>query len=758
MRRTDSKPMNRHHWRFVRVGSFAQVLLKTADDLRHLGELDQKLWATLSCPTTGLEFDQPTLDLLDSDTDGHIRARDLIESVAWVCRRLKDPADLFLRAAALPLDAIDDDRTEGIILRKTARHILDFLGEREAQAITAQHTAESQRILAGTRFNGDGVITPETAEDQALSAAIEDIMACVGTLPDRSGLDGIDQTLSERFFDAAEAYLALWEEGSAYAEQQLPLGDDTPEAFAALSAVQAKIDDFFTRVRLAAFDASAAEFLNPSAEDYASVAHGTLCAQAAGLVGFPIARIGPTAELPLADGLNPGWISAVQVFRSRVVSPLLGPIEQLSEPQWREIKAAFEDYRDWVTKSSDSPVAALGPVRVKALLRGQIRAGLKALIAEDCKAANLADAIQDVDRLVRYYQHLDTLLQSYVSFQDFYTPGQIAVFQAGTLYLDGRSCALCIRVESPDSHSELATLSRTFLVYCRCCRRGGDETMTIVAAVTNGHAENLIVGRHGVFYDRRDQDWDTTVIKVITYPISVREAAWLPYRRVGRAVSQWVERFSSAREKAIDEGSGKTIDALTSPAQTGGAAKSSFDIARFAGIFAAIGLAIGAIGTALATIFSGLIKMPWWELPIDIAGLLLLISGPSMLLAFIKLHQRNLGPLLDGNGWAVNTRAKISIPFGTSLTRTARLPKGARLALHNAASRASARSAKDWGRTILLALGLSALLLAWMHWNPKIPVADYVAQWRERLETMQAEQPLPTAEVETQAGDSPPAD
>jgi len=512
--------MHRHHWRFARVGSFNQVLLKTADDLRHLGQLDQKLWASLSCPTTGLEFDQPTLGLLDSDADGHIRARDLIESVAWVCRRLKDPADLFLRAAALPLDAIDDSHPEGSILRKTARHILDFLGEREAQAITAQHTAESQRILAGTRFNGDGIITPETAEDQALSAAIEDIMACVGALPDRSGLDGIDQTLSERFFDAAEAYLALWEEGSANAEQQLPLGDDTPEAFAALSAVQAKIDDFFTRVRLAAFDASVAECLNPSAEDYASVAHGTLSAQAEKLVEFPIARIGPTAELPLADGLNPAWNRATQVFRSRVVSPLLGPLEQLSESQWHEITAAFEGYRDWVTKSSDSPVAALGPVRVKALLHGQIRAAIEALIAEDCKAANLADAIQDVDRLVRFYQHLDILLQSYVSFQDFYTPGQIAIFQAGTLYLDGRSCALCIRVESPDAHSELATLSRTFLVYCRCCRRGGGETMTIVAAVTNGHAENLIVGRHGVFYDRRDQDWDATVIKVVTYPIS----------------------------------------------------------------------------------------------------------------------------------------------------------------------------------------------------------------------------------------------
>src|SRR5207247_11292564 len=48
-----------------------------------------------------------------------------------------------------------------------------------------------------------------------------------------------------------------------------------------------------------------------------------------------------------------------------------------------------------------------------------------------------------------------------------------------------------------------------------------------------------------------------------------------------------------------------------------------------------------------------------------------------MLIAWLKLRQRNLGPILDANGWAVNARAKINIPFGGSLTRVAKLPPGA---------------------------------------------------------------------------------
>jgi len=55
---------------------------------------------------------------------------------------------------------------------------------------------------------------------------------------------------------------------------------------------------------------------------------------------------------------------------------------------------------------------------------------------------------------------------------------------------------------------------------------------------------------------------------------------------------------------------------------------------------------------------------------------ILLISGPSMILAFIKLRKRNLGPILDANGWAVNARAKINVPFGASLTSVAELPPG----------------------------------------------------------------------------------
>jgi hypothetical protein len=74
---------------------------------------------------------------------------------------------------------------------------------------------------------------------------------------------------------------------------------------------------------------------------------------------------------------------------------------------------------------------------------------------------------------------------------------------------------------------------------------------------------------------------------------------------------------------------------------------------------------------------TGLLRLAWWQLPLAIIGFLLIVSGPSVLIAWFKLRTRNLGPILDANGWAVNGRAKINIRFGASLTSLARLPEGA---------------------------------------------------------------------------------
>src|SRR5690554_6921976 len=72
-------------------------------------------------------------------------------------------------------------------------------------------------------------------------------------------------------------------------------------------------------------------------------------------------------------------------------------------------------------------------------------------------------------------------------------------------------------------------------------------------------------------------------------------------------------------------------------------------------------------------------RLPFWQLCIALAALVLIVSGPSVLIAWLKLRKRNLGPILDANGWAVNARARLNVPFGESLTGIAKLPRGAKI-------------------------------------------------------------------------------
>jgi hypothetical protein len=233
--------------------------------------------------------------------------------------------------------------------------------------------------------------------------------------------------------------------------------------------------------------------------------------------------------------------------------------------------------------------------------------------------------------------------------------------------------------------------------------------MTIAAAITNGDCDQLLVGRNGIFYDRQGLDWDATIVRIIEHPISIRQAFWSPYKRIGKMVGEQLQKLASARSKAVED---KTVAGLVQTGQKPADVKPTqpaFDVGKFAGIFAAIGLAIGAIGTAIAALLTGFLKLAWWQMPLAMLGIVLLISGPSVIIAWFKLSQRNLGRLLDANGWAVNTRARINLPFGASLTGLAHLPQGAVRKLNDPFE----EKKKPWKAWLMLFLTAAAAVLAW---------------------------------------------
>ncbi len=270
----------------------------------------------------------------------------------------------------------------------------------------------------------------------------------------------------------------------------------------------------------------------------------------------------------------------------------------------------------------------------------------------------------------------------------------------------------------------MAGRSRTFLTYCKCKRKGTDEIMNIVVGITDGDADDLMVGRNGVFYDRKGNDWDATITKLVEHPISVRQAFWSPYKRVGRLIQEQIEKMATASEKAVESKAAAGVADLSKQASEGKTKKAvPFDVGKFAGIFAAIGLALGAIGTAVASFLAGFMKLSLWQMPLALLGLLLVISGPSMVIAFLKLRRRNLAPLLDANGWAVNTKAMINLPFGASLTHVAKLPPGAERSMRDP----YAQHRTPWRLYAFLTLLLIVFGYLWEE--------GYITKWRDQFTT-----------------------
>lgn len=316
-----------------------------------------------------------------------------------------------------------------------------------------------------------------------------------------------------------------------------------------------------------------------------------------------------------------------------------------------------------------------------------------AIEAANAAALTAAQTVyKPLEKLLLLSRDFCTLLRNFISFQDFYakrgkallgrgadneTPW--AIFQAGTLIIDQRACNLCLRVEDIAKHNTQAPESGMFLIYCQCTHHTSGQKMQIVAAMTIGDIRNLKVGKNALFYDRQGRDWEAEVIKIIDNPISIGQAFWSPYRKLGEWVSGLINKSAAEKEK-------KAFADMTTKLQTtpiaGGAAPAAapaqpFDIAKFAGIFAAIGMAIGALGTFLTQLLAevkGIAHYGWWAIPTLIICILLVISGPSMILAWMKLRKRNLAPLLNANGWAINADAIISVLFGNTLTEQAQFP------------------------------------------------------------------------------------
>ena len=649
-----------YNWKYASVGGSVRVKLESGADIANLAELDRKKWTVLSCPTTGLEFDEKTLKLLDSDGDGRIHVDEVIAASKWVTGVIKDP-DLLLKGQdCLKFTDFNTENEEGAKLEKSARQILSNL----------KIEADGKKIFAETQFNGDGIITEASADDEALKETIKNIIATTTPAKDRSGADGVTADQIEAFY-AACADFSAWKA----AEEKGPFAENTEAALAACDAIKEKIADYFMRCKLISFNDAVAGVVDVSVDKVGSISDGDLAAAADQIATYPLARPSADGKLPLNGGINPAWKGAFATLKALVLDAEFPKKDAITEEEWLGVLAKFDAYTAWKAAKKGAEVEALGIDVVNATLKADKKAALLELIEKDKALEPEALSIEAVDKLLHYVRDFYKFLKNYVVFEDFYSKKDKAIFQAGRLYIDQRSTDLCVKVIDAGKAGDISSLSGMYILYCNCINKVTGKGFPIAAVLTDGDVDGLRPGKNAIFYDRDGVQYDATVTSIVDNPISLRQAFWAPYKKVAKWISDKVDKSAAEKESKSAASLTASADKATSGAAPGAAIQSSFDIAKFAGIFAALGMALGLLGQFVVSLVKGIAAIKWWALILIIIGLMLVISLPSVFITWRKLRRRDLGPVLNANGWAINAAAYVKPKFGKSLTQIVKYPK-----------------------------------------------------------------------------------
>ena len=663
-----------YDWEFENIGGTPRIKIRNGEDIANLCNLDTKLWTVLSCPVRGLEIDDKSLAYIDSNGDGKIRVTDILSTAKWITDALVNK-DLILKGEDhIDIKEFNTSTEVGYKLFNSSKQILENLGKQE-QSVSLAETSDVSKIFAQTRFNGDGVITENTAEEPMEKGAIAAAVAVTGGTADRSGAQGVNAAQIEAFYASLQAYDA-WQKAAVEA----PFGADTDNVIAAYNALDAKVKDFFMRSKLAAFSPASTEKLDVQASQIEAISAGNLADKGEEIAQYPIARVTGKAEIDLSEPVNPAW--AVQF--NAVVKAALPENKTITESDWASVASKINAYVSWKGAKAGAEVESLGYDAVKQLLSENKKDALLALVASDAELAEEANNIDMVVKFLHIYRDFYRLLRNFITFEDFYCKDKKtnAIFQNGRLIVDQRECRFCMNVADMGKHNATAASSGMYLLYCDCTAKESAVKLQIVAAVTVGEVGNLSVGKNAIYYDTKGVEWDAVITKIVDNPISVKQAFWSPYRRMATVVENLINKSAAEKDaKMMADATAKINAAPASlPAAPAGgdvkqaAAAPPFDIAKFAGIFAAIGMAVGMIGTALASLAEGIFALKWWQLVLSLIAILLIISGPAMVMAWMKLRRRNIAPLLNANGWAINASSKISIPFGETLTDSAKYP------------------------------------------------------------------------------------
>jgi hypothetical protein len=698
--------------RFRRFGRSHHLVIEAAEDLARAAVLDEANWVATGAPLHTISCDETFLKLMDTDRNGRILCFEVTQAIEWLLRNLRDRSGVAARSTTLRLDAIDTDSGEGQRVRMSARKILDRLGLSDADEVTLDQVRQIKAKVESTPVSEAGVVLPEATVEAEIRQFLADVIATEGGAPHPGGSSGVAAEPLGKFLADAAAFLEWHDRGlippGADKTEIMPLGAATGEAYAALVAVRGKIDQYFAQCEALALDERFAQRMGWTDEELEGLDFDDPRVIENVLAKAPLAKGRPDRLLVFGDDVNPHYAQRLGRFRRQVVAAVLGEdAPTLSAGQWREMKAFFAAHQAWVEGKPGRQVEPLGVKKLRSYLDDKYAAAVRKLIAESTATAFVLDNIRLTEKLLLYQACLVDFANNFVSFPDLYAPDRRAMFEMGSLVMDGRRFNLAVRVENRADHAKIAATSNMCLLYVEVAPKGEGKCYEVAVPVTSGGKGNLCVGKHGVFLDRAGAECDAKVVSIIDNPISLSEALASPFKRLGRVLTGKIESLTADAEKKLDA---RAAQAFRQVGPAPGAAKpAAAPAARPSpgGMLMGLSVAGAAVGSALAYITKTLAETAPIAILIGVLAAVLVVLLPTSIVAFLKLRRRDLSAILEGSGWAVNARMRLTRRQSRFFTERPPYPRDAR-----------GVSRFPWGRCVAVAVVLAAL-----------SGAAYLARW-----------------------------
>lgn len=701
--------------RFRKVGKTCQLRVETAEDLEAALSLDESLWVATSAPVSAFRCDPEFLALVDSDGGGRIHTRELKAAVRWLLGMLSDRSRLADGVDVVALSAIRSDTAEGASLVDSARFVLESQGAADAEAVSLEQVRAFTAGVKSRPLNGDGIVPPEAADEPETARFIQDALACTGGRDDSGGRMGIAEEDLARFMDAVGGYLDWRAAGEIPAGESvteiMPLGAATPDAWNVYERHAAIVDAFFELCRAVRFDPRARSQVGWRAPDPEDLDPQATAAARSYLERMPLAEPTADALLPLdPEAVNPLYRSWLVELKAQVIRPILGETpERLSSSDWERLKAALATYGTYVRGKKGAEVEGLPAERLLEYRDGSQAQKVREMIAADAVVATMLKGVRQVERLLLYHENLMRLVNNFVSFPELYDPERRALFEVGSAVIDGRRFNFAVLVEDLAAHSAIVGASNIFTVYLKVSGAAGQDGYVVAMPATSGSRGNLALGKRGIFFDTQGVEHDARIVRIVENPISLSEAMVAPFVRMLGFVTGKIQKLYGAAQDNLEAQLEHGAAAIQRPAAETPAATAG----GRAGMLIGIGVAMAALGSALAYITQTFAELGLAKIALGLLGAVLVVMVPLVVLAAMKLGRQDLSALLEGCGWSINARMRLNRAQRRLFTRSAPYPKGAQGA-------PPPRWVAVLVRTVLVALALASA-----YWGARALVARW---------------------------------